>query len=87
MPEQGAVGVGDRAGGVADADEDSAARQCYERWQQRICDDGLDPATATLVRLAVDGWWMARLLGLAPPRDGLHTEVRARLTALISEEH
>ncbi|MFG1853919.1 TetR/AcrR family transcriptional regulator [Actinomadura geliboluensis] len=62
-------------------------RQCYERWQQRICDDGLDPATATLVRLAVDGWWMARLLGLAPPRDGLHTEVRARLTALISEEH
>lgn len=60
-----------------------ALRRCYEFWQRRIADDGLDPATATLVRLAVDGWWMARLLDLAPPRDDLHREVRARLSEMI----
>ncbi|GAB3962778.1 TetR/AcrR family transcriptional regulator [Actinoallomurus acanthiterrae] len=63
----------------------AALRRYYETWQHRIADDGLDPATATLVRLAVDGWWMARLLNLAPPADDLHREVRARLTAMIEE--
>ncbi|WP_067169982.1 TetR/AcrR family transcriptional regulator [Microtetraspora niveoalba] len=60
-------------------------RGCYERWQRRIADDGLDPVTATLVRLAVDGWWMARLLDLAPPRDDLHVRVRERLAAMAGE--
>ncbi|GAA2595626.1 TetR/AcrR family transcriptional regulator [Actinomadura fulvescens] len=62
-----------------------ALRRRYELWQRRIAGDGLDPATATLVRLAVDGWWLARLLDLAPPHDDLHREVRARLSALIPE--
>ncbi|WP_433175745.1 TetR/AcrR family transcriptional regulator [Actinoallomurus sp. CA-150999] len=63
----------------------AALRRYYETWQRRIADDGLDPATATLVRLAVDGWWMARLLNLAPPADDLHREIRARLTTMIEE--
>lgn len=63
----------------------AALRRYYETWQRRLADDGLDPATATLVRLAVDGWWMARLLNLAPPADDLHREIRARLTAMIEE--
>ncbi|WP_131741276.1 TetR/AcrR family transcriptional regulator [Actinomadura roseirufa] len=60
-------------------------RRYYETWQARLAGDGLDPATATLVRLAVDGWWMARLLDLAPPADGLHRRVRARLAAMTEE--
>ncbi|MFI6515366.1 TetR/AcrR family transcriptional regulator [Spirillospora sp. NPDC050679] len=60
-------------------------RRCYREWQDRLVDDGIDPVTASLVRLAVDGWWMARLLGLAPPGGDLHRQVRARLTAMIEE--
>lgn len=62
-----------------------AFRRRYQDWQDRLTDDGIDPATACLVRLAVDGWWLARLLDLAPPRDDLHRRVRARLTAMIEE--
>ncbi|WP_433226742.1 hypothetical protein [Microtetraspora malaysiensis] len=60
-------------------------RGCYQRWQRRIADDGLAPVTATLVRLAVDGWWMARLLDMAPPHDDLHVQVRARPAATARE--
>ncbi|GAA1532608.1 TetR/AcrR family transcriptional regulator [Actinomadura kijaniata] len=63
-----------------------ALRRRYRIWQERLAGDGLDPATASLVRLAVDGWWMARLLDLAPPRDDLHRQVRARLDAMIGQE-
>ncbi|HUR09013.1 MAG TPA: TetR/AcrR family transcriptional regulator [Nonomuraea sp.] len=62
-----------------------AFRRRYEVWQERLTDDGLDPSIAYLVRLAVDGWWMARLLDLAPPRDELHRQVRARLAAMIQD--
>ncbi|GAA2451589.1 TetR/AcrR family transcriptional regulator [Actinomadura vinacea] len=61
-------------------------RRCYQVWQDRLAGDGLDPATAHLVRLAVDGWWPARLLDLAPPRDDLHRQVRARLAEMIGQE-
>jgi AcrR family transcriptional regulator len=63
----------------------AALRRHYQTWQRRLTDDGLDAPTATLVRLAVDGWWMARLLDLAPPGDDLHRQVRARLMAMIEE--
>ncbi|MFF1905053.1 TetR/AcrR family transcriptional regulator [Kitasatospora sp. NPDC058218] len=58
-------------------------RARYERWQRRLTEDGLDPAVATLVRMAVDGWWSARLLDLSPPHDGLHRELRNLLVELV----
>ncbi|MEU6231726.1 TetR/AcrR family transcriptional regulator [Kitasatospora sp. NPDC047058] len=58
-------------------------RERYERWQQRLAEDGLDPAVATLVRMAVDGWWHARLLDLSPPHDELHRGLRDLLVELI----
>ncbi|WP_214410506.1 TetR/AcrR family transcriptional regulator [Sphaerisporangium fuscum] len=64
----------------------AALRHRYESWQRRVEDDGLDPALATLVRLAVDGWWTARLLDLAPPHGDLHVQVRARLIEMIDGE-
>ncbi|MFJ6139353.1 TetR/AcrR family transcriptional regulator [Kitasatospora sp. NPDC092286] len=60
-------------------------RARYERWQRRLTEDGLDPAVATLVRMAVDGWWSARLLDLSPPHDGLHRKLRALLVELIND--
>ncbi len=50
-------------------------QQRYALWQQRVETDGLPPATATLVRLAADGLWLADLLGLAPPAGKLRAEV------------
>ena len=39
-------------------------RRRFEGWHRRLGEDGLDPATATLVRLAADGLWLSALLGL-----------------------
>src|SRR5918999_416079 len=48
-----------------------------QRWAER---DGIDPAVATLVRVAADGMYFAELFGFAPPEGGL----RARaLEALL----
>lgn len=45
------------------------AREAYGRWQQRAEADDLEPGLGTLLRLALDGWWFARLLDLAPPQE------------------
>ncbi len=42
-------------------------QQAADRWQNRLEQDGLDPTTATVLRLACDGLWMCDLFGLAPP--------------------
>ncbi len=49
-----------------------------QRWAER---DGIDPAVATLVRLAADGLFFAELLGFAPPEGALRKRV---LEALLS---
>lgn len=42
-------------------------RQRYIVWQQQIENSGLDPARATLVRLAVEGLWFLEMHHYAPP--------------------
>jgi AcrR family transcriptional regulator len=59
-------------------------RRAYRRWQDRLEDDGLDPAAATAVRLAVDGWWLAALLRLPPLDADLHRGTRALLAGLAA---
>ncbi|WP_086829710.1 TetR/AcrR family transcriptional regulator [Allokutzneria sp. NRRL B-24872] len=61
-------------------------RAMYARWQERLEGDGIDPAVATLVRMAVDGWWLSRLAGLSPPGPDLHAQVFALLSDLIDRE-
>lgn len=55
----------------------------YRAWQERLDADGLPPGVSTLVRMAVDGWWTARLLRLAPPHGAAHVELRRLVTGLI----
>nr|WP_157169166.1 TetR/AcrR family transcriptional regulator [Streptomyces typhae] len=57
----------------------------YRSWQDRLERDGLPPGVATLVRMAVDGWWTARLLGLADPKGEHHRQLR-RLVADLTEQ-
>jgi AcrR family transcriptional regulator len=56
-----------------------------DSWQARLVADGLDPATATVVRLACDGLWLCDLFGLASPRDALRSRVAAALEAMTGE--
>ncbi|MDR8410109.1 TetR/AcrR family transcriptional regulator [Nonomuraea sp. 3-1Str] len=58
-------------------------RERFAAWQERLTRDGVDPAAATAVRLAVDGWWAVRLLGLGEPDPALHARTRAYLMELI----
>lgn len=41
-----------------------AVREHFARWHKRIATDGIDPISATIVRLAADGLWLSSLLGL-----------------------
>jgi AcrR family transcriptional regulator len=52
-----------------------AVRAHFARWHERLERDGIDPTTATLVRLAADGLWLSALLGLPQidPRRGPET--------------
>ena len=59
-------------------------RGAFKRWQEHAENDGLDPAHATLIRLAADGLWFADLLDVAPPTGSLRTRV---LSALLQLTH
>lgn len=50
-------------------------REAFARWHQRLECDGIDPTTATLVRLAADGLWLSALLGLAQQDGGASPDV------------
>ena len=56
------------AGVLATLGRDSAhleaVREHFARWHKKIASDGIDPTSATIVRLAADGLWLSSLLGL-----------------------
>ena len=54
-------------------------RERYRQWQAEVEADGLEPGLGTLLRLAMDGLWLADLLGLAPPG----TQGRQALAELV----
>jgi AcrR family transcriptional regulator len=57
----------------------------YARWQARAEADGIEPALATVIRLALDGLWMADLFGLARPQGALRDQVMATLDSLTRD--
>lgn len=68
--------LGDEQRGLQDL------RAAFSRWQERLENDGLDPATATVVRLAADGLWLSQLLGLPTLDAPLLRNVLTRLEEL-----
>ncbi len=55
-----------------------AVREHFARWHSRLETDGIDPTTATIVRLAADGLWLSGLLGLGQvDRDLSPSVIRA----------
>ena len=54
-------------------------RERYAAWGERFAADGVDPVEAAIVRLAVDGWWFARISGLplgSLPTDAIWARLR-----------
>jgi len=87
--------------GPAEDDEDTVAllaavsndprllaplQEQYAHWQTQAEADGVEPAVATVIRLALDGLWMADLFGLAPPEGALRGQVFAALERLAAAE-
>ena len=57
-------------------------REHYDEWQKQAENDSISPALATLLRLAVDGLWLADMLGFAPPQGKLREDVIATMLKL-----
>lgn len=57
-------------------------RERYRAWAKALAADGLDPTDAWVVRLAVDGLWLADLLDFEPPRGRTRASVVERLLQL-----
>ncbi len=58
-------------------------RERYAQWQAAAEADGLEPGLGTLLRLAMDGLWLADLLNLAPP-DAQRRQTLAALVGRLS---
>ena len=63
-----------------------ANRRAYETRQQLIEQDGVDIVWATIIRLVGDGIWFSELLGFAPPREPLKSQILERLLNLTIEK-
>ncbi len=62
------------------------ARERFIEWQKQLQTDGIDPATASIVRLAIDGLCLCRLLGLAVPEGELRQAVIDKLLAMTRSD-
>jgi AcrR family transcriptional regulator len=70
------------SGGDVDADVLGRCAGRMSEWQRRLEQDGLDPATAAVVRYACDGWWALGSLGPATTPSEI-ARLRARLHAEV----
>lgn len=59
-------------------------RQRCNEWQARLEADGIDPVTATVVRLAIDGLCLCRLMGLPVPVGEMRQRVLDHLQAMTT---
>jgi len=62
-------------------------RKRFRTWQRAIERDGISPTRATVVRLAVDGLWLADVLGIWSLSDKLRRQVLNELTRLTRKTH
>jgi AcrR family transcriptional regulator len=61
-------------------------RQYYEDWQRKLDADLGDTSRSTLIRLALDGLWLADLLCLAAPQGERREEFFATLNSLTEQK-
>lgn len=59
-------------------------QRTFAEWVGRLELDGVDPVTATIVRLAADGVWLVELFGLTPPDAQRKAQVMERLAQMVA---
>ncbi len=57
-------------------------RKRSEQWQRQLETDGIDPAVATIVRLAIDGMCLCSMFGFPVPDGELRSQVIEKLLAM-----
>ena len=60
--------------------------EVYSEWQEEIENDGLDPITATIIRLATDGIWLADLFDINPIENESKELIYERLRKWTNEQ-
>lgn len=60
-------------------------RDHFRKMQERLLQDGLDPASTHIIRLAADGLWMWDLFGMPGPQGEARREVLQKLCQLTRE--
>ncbi len=85
-PGQERLGAALLAAAAAEPELLIPLQEAADGWQARLVDDGLDPAMATVIRLACDGLWLCDLFGLASPQGLLRAEVGSAFEQLASEQ-
>jgi AcrR family transcriptional regulator len=78
-PLETQLGTGLLAAVALNPDLLGPAKKHYQAWQKQLEQDGLNPALATLIRLAADGLYFAELFDLAAPKGTLRKQVETRL--------
>jgi len=61
-------------------------RKRHQCWQVALEADGIDPVTATIVRLAIDGMCLGSLLGMPVPEGDLRKRVVEKLIAMTQDK-
>jgi len=63
-------------------------RERFRVWQTKLQSDGIDPVTAMIVKLAIDGLCLGTLLGLPVPEGQLRHDIVQRLISMTrTTEH
>jgi AcrR family transcriptional regulator len=57
-------------------------RKRHEMWEKQMSEDGIDPAIATIVRLAIDGLCFGEMLGMPVPQGESRQHVLDKLLAM-----
>jgi AcrR family transcriptional regulator len=59
-------------------------RQRFVEWQTKLESDGIDPVTAVIVRLAIDGLCLDKLLGVPVPTGELRRKILDQLLEMTA---
>ncbi len=62
----------------------SPLQQKFREWVALLDQDGINPTTATIVRLVADGLWLVELFGLAAPDEAMKQRVIQAMDDLIA---
>ncbi len=54
-------------------------QRTFADWVAQLSLDGIDPVTATIIRLVADGVWLVELFGLTPPDAAMKAQVMEAL--------